>query len=39
MGLAILIAVVISAMTVHSLVLHLEDEETRQYPEGVLWRG
>lgn len=39
MAVALIIAIVISAIAVAALSMHLDTEEPRQYPEGMFWRG
>lgn len=39
MAVALIIAIVISAISVDALSMNLDAEDSRQYPEGVLWRG
>lgn len=39
MAVALIIAIVISAISVDALSMKLDAEEPRQYPEGVFWRG
>lgn len=39
MAVALIIAIVISAIAVDALSMHLDAEDSAQYPEGVYWRG
>lgn len=39
MAVALIIAIVISAISVDALSMHLDAEDSAQYPEGMFWRG
>lgn len=39
MAVALIIAIVISAIAVDALSMHLDAEDSAQYPEGMFWRG
>lgn len=39
MAVALIIAIVISAIAADALSMHLDAEDSAQYPEGMFWRG